>query len=123
MGSRGRRLDGERSATGRAEFRGRSHFTSTARTRVHEFGSAFLAELGLRLILKATARTVHAASLLLRALRSKETACPQPSGSNLLLRARALLHPIDIRSSRAQARTVLGREFPLSTLSICGGGS
>jgi hypothetical protein len=27
------------------------------------------------------------------------------------------------RSSRAQARTVLGREFPLSTLSMCGGGS
>ena len=26
-------------------------------------------------------------------------------------------------SSRAQARAVLGREFPLATLSMCGGGS
>jgi hypothetical protein len=67
-------LRSERRATGRAEFRGRAHLTSTAWTGRCELGPTVLAELRSLLILKATARTAHAASLLLRACQGKEKA-------------------------------------------------
>src|SRR5215510_226241 len=73
--ARGRGLPGERRATRGAELRARAHLPATPWTRAHEFGAAFLTELGLQLIRKPTARTVHGASLLLRTPKGKETAC------------------------------------------------
>src|SRR5262245_48433062 len=102
--SRGRGLPGERRATRGAELRARTHLPATPRTRAHEFGAAFLTELGLQLIRKPAARTVHGASLLLRTPKGKETACAltvkQPSSVTCSCSAAPHRHTAPQRTQR-----------------------
>ncbi len=94
----------QRGPTVRAELGGGAYVLSTAWADPHELSPALFTEVGSLGIVNPTARTAHAASLLLRALRGKETPAPAQAGGNLLLRARGPLHPIRILRTSIYSR-------------------